>query len=179
MQRIRRSGPFALVSDLFAVAPYKLFVLLDRHAATPSGKSCASLAGSFSGVMMAPRRIRRICPEAYSPDSVLFCPSERCIISFGLSALAHPRAGGFQQASFQVLVFGCAYRRIAVDSCSATTLGDRPDEWIACGVIEKLCQIALDAYDRLRLAFSWLRWPWMAALQKLLVGREGWQKPSG
>jgi transposase len=49
----------------------------------------------------------------------------------------------------QVLVFGCAYRRIADDSCSATTLRDRRDEWIACGVIEKLRQIALDAYDRM------------------------------
>jgi transposase len=48
----------------------------------------------------------------------------------------------------QVLVFGCAYRRIADDSCSATTLRERRDEWIACGVIEKLRQIALDAYDR-------------------------------
>jgi len=48
----------------------------------------------------------------------------------------------------QVLVFGCAYRRIADESCSATTLRDRPDEWIACAVIETLRQIALDAYDR-------------------------------
>jgi transposase len=48
----------------------------------------------------------------------------------------------------QVLVFGCAYRRIADGSCSATTLRDRRDEWIECGVIETLRQIALDAYDR-------------------------------
>ena len=48
----------------------------------------------------------------------------------------------------QILVFGCAYRRIADDSCSATTLRDRRDEWIACGVIETLRQIALEAYDR-------------------------------
>jgi transposase len=48
----------------------------------------------------------------------------------------------------QVLVFGCAYRRIADGSCSATTLRDRRDEWIACGVIETLRQIALEAYDR-------------------------------
>lgn len=89
--------------------------------------------------------------------------------SFGLSPLTHPRPGGFQQAGFQVLVFGCAYRRIADDSCSATTLRDRREEWIACGVIETLRQIALEAYDRLRLAFSWLRWLWTAALQKLLV----------
>jgi transposase len=49
----------------------------------------------------------------------------------------------------QVLIFGCAYRRIADDSCSATTLRERRDEWIACGVIEKLRQIALEAYDRM------------------------------
>ena len=40
----------------------------------------------------------------------------------------------------QVLVFGCAYRRIADGSCSATTLRDRRDEWIACGVIETMRQ---------------------------------------
>jgi transposase len=48
----------------------------------------------------------------------------------------------------QVLVFGCAYRRIADEECSATTLRDRRDEWIAGGVIETLRQIALEAYDR-------------------------------
>src|SRR5215210_1120429 len=48
----------------------------------------------------------------------------------------------------EVLVFGCAYRRIADGSCSATTLRDRRDEWIACGVIETLRRIALEAYDR-------------------------------
>jgi len=48
----------------------------------------------------------------------------------------------------QVLVFGCAYRRIADEGCSATTLRDRRDEWIACGVIETLRRIALEAYDR-------------------------------
>jgi transposase len=48
----------------------------------------------------------------------------------------------------QVLVFGCAYRRIADEECSATTLRDRRDEWIGWGVIETLRQIALEAYDR-------------------------------
>jgi transposase len=48
----------------------------------------------------------------------------------------------------QVLVFGCAYRRIADEECSATTLRDRRDEWIACGVMEALREIALQAYDR-------------------------------
>jgi transposase len=48
----------------------------------------------------------------------------------------------------QILVFGCAYRRIADEECSATTLRDRRDEWIACGAMEKLRTIALEAYDR-------------------------------
>lgn len=47
----------------------------------------------------------------------------------------------------QVLVFGCAYNRIADDSCSATTLRRRRDEWIGCGVMESLRRIVLDAYD--------------------------------
>jgi transposase len=55
----------------------------------------------------------------------------------------------------QVLVFGCAYERIADESCSATTSRRRRDEWIASGVMDKLRQIALEAYDKfigLRLA---------------------------
>jgi transposase len=47
----------------------------------------------------------------------------------------------------QVLVFGCAYERIAEESCSATTLRRRRDEWIASGVMRRLQQIVLDAYD--------------------------------
>jgi hypothetical protein len=49
----------------------------------------------------------------------------------------------------QVLVFGCAYARIADETCSATTLRDRRDEWIELGVMEQLRAMALDAYDRL------------------------------
>ena len=47
----------------------------------------------------------------------------------------------------QVLVFGCGYERIADQSCSATTLLRRRDEWIASGVMGRLQQIVLDAYD--------------------------------
>ncbi len=47
----------------------------------------------------------------------------------------------------QVLVFGCAYQRIADQRYSATTLRRRRDEWIASGVMEKLQRIVLDAYD--------------------------------
>lgn len=49
----------------------------------------------------------------------------------------------------QVLVFGCAYERIADDSCSATTLRRRRDEWIDAGVMEQLREIVLDGYDRM------------------------------
>ncbi len=48
----------------------------------------------------------------------------------------------------QVLVFGCAYWRIADESCSDTTLRRRRDEWIDLGVMETLRGLALDAYDR-------------------------------
>lgn len=49
----------------------------------------------------------------------------------------------------QVLVFGCAYHRIADDTCSATTLRRRRDEWIAAGVMTRLHHLVLDAYDRM------------------------------
>lgn len=49
----------------------------------------------------------------------------------------------------QVLVFGCAYGRIADATCSATTLRRRRDEWIAAGVIDALSALALAAYDRM------------------------------
>lgn len=49
----------------------------------------------------------------------------------------------------QVLVFGCAYARIADATCSATTLRRRRDAWIAAGVMETLHTLALAAYDRM------------------------------
>lgn len=49
----------------------------------------------------------------------------------------------------QVLVFGCAYARIADATCSATTLRRRRDEWIATGVMAALHALALAAYDRM------------------------------
>ncbi len=49
----------------------------------------------------------------------------------------------------QVLVFGCAYHRIADDTCSATTLRRRRDEWINAGVMETLLALVLGAYDRM------------------------------
>jgi transposase len=47
-----------------------------------------------------------------------------------------------------VLVFGCAYWRIADEQCSATTLRRRRDEWIEAGLMETLRQLTLEAYDR-------------------------------
>jgi hypothetical protein len=49
----------------------------------------------------------------------------------------------------QVLVFGCAYERIADRSCSATTLRRRRDEWIEAGVMATLRKLSLEAYDKL------------------------------
>jgi transposase len=48
----------------------------------------------------------------------------------------------------QVLVFGCAYQRIADGTCSATTLRERRDEWIEIGAMDALREIVLEAYDR-------------------------------
>lgn len=48
----------------------------------------------------------------------------------------------------QILVFGCAYHRIADSSCSATTLRERRDEWIELGVMDELRALVLDTYDR-------------------------------
>jgi transposase len=49
----------------------------------------------------------------------------------------------------EILVFGCAYERIADEGCSESTLRRRRDEWIELGVMERLRKICLDAYDRL------------------------------
>ena len=49
----------------------------------------------------------------------------------------------------QVLVFGCGYRRIADQGCSATTLRRRRDQWIIWGLAERLRGVVLAAYDRL------------------------------
>jgi transposase len=48
----------------------------------------------------------------------------------------------------QVLVFGCAYWRIADEKCSATTLRRRRDEWIEAGVMDQLREMVLESYDR-------------------------------
>jgi transposase len=48
----------------------------------------------------------------------------------------------------QILVFGCAYWRIADEGCSASTLRRRRDEWIEEGVMDALREMVLEAYDR-------------------------------
>jgi transposase len=63
----------------------------------------------------------------------------------------------------QVLVFGCAYEKIADPSCSATTLRRRREEWIASGVIDSLRQMALEAYDRMVGLQRPRMWRWTAA----------------
>jgi transposase len=49
----------------------------------------------------------------------------------------------------QVLVYGVGYARIADSTCSATTIRERRDEWIAAAVFDRLEQIVLEAYDRI------------------------------
>ena len=49
----------------------------------------------------------------------------------------------------QVLRFGCSYEAIADTACSATTIRNRRDEWLAAGIFARLKTIALDSYDRI------------------------------
>jgi transposase len=48
----------------------------------------------------------------------------------------------------QVLVFGCAYQRIADEECSASTLRRRRDECIEAATMDTLERIAKETYDR-------------------------------
>lgn len=49
----------------------------------------------------------------------------------------------------QLLVFGCAYHRIADDTYSATTLRRRRDDGVVAGIMDRLQALVLDAYDRM------------------------------
>ncbi len=49
----------------------------------------------------------------------------------------------------QVARFGCPYEGIADTTCSATTIGNRCDEWVKLGIFAELKRIALDAVDRI------------------------------
>jgi transposase len=48
-----------------------------------------------------------------------------------------------------VLVFGCAYWRIADASCSATTIPRRRDEWMQLGIMVEFEELVRHAYDRM------------------------------
>ncbi len=79
----------------------------------------------------------------------------------------------------EVLVFGCAYWRIADEGCSATTLRRRRDEWIEEGVMDHLREMVLEAYDRfIGLLLGDLALDGFHH-QGPLWGREGRQEPGG
>ena len=63
----------------------------------------------------------------------------------------------------QVLVFGCAYWRIADESCSATTLRRRRDEWIEAGVMNDLEEMARENPMTESSASIWPTWPLIVA----------------
>ncbi len=65
----------------------------------------------------------------------------------------------------QILVFGCAYWRIADEDCSATTLRRRRDEWIEIGVMDDLEQMAREPTIGLS-ASIFSMWPSIAASLK-------------
>jgi transposase len=77
-----------------------------------------------------------------------FCPPARSSIPLGCHRQRIPDRSIFGKL-IQILVFGCGYRRIADETCSATTLRRRRVEWIALGVAEQVHRLALVAYDRM------------------------------
>ena len=46
-------------------------------------------------------------------------------------------------------MFGCGYRKIADQACSATTIRDRRDQWITAGIFATLELLVLQAYDQM------------------------------
>ena len=73
----------------------------------------------------------------------------------------------------QILVFGCAYERIADGSCSESTLRRRRDEWIELGVMERLLGRSPSMPTTGSSASNWPIWRWTAASPKrLAVGRK-------
>jgi transposase len=80
-----------------------------------------------------------LLPEraAYHPAHPLGCHRPRVADRVVFDKLVH------------VLVFGCGYRRIEDATCSATTLRDRRDGWIALGIFDELELLVLHAYDRM------------------------------
>ena len=90
-------------------------------------------------------------PYLIEPIFVQFCallPERKTNHPLGCHKPRIPERVVFEKL-VQVLVFGCAYERIADSSCSESTPRRRRDEWIGLGVMERLRRICLDAYDRL------------------------------
>jgi transposase len=82
-----------------------------------------------------------------------------------------PERVGFEKL-VQILVFGCAYWRIADESCSATTLRRRRDEWIEAGVMDTLQGLVLEAYDRI-IGLELSEWLLTAASPRPSVAASG------
>jgi transposase len=84
-------------------------------------------------------QFRALLPDrgTYDPDHPLGCHRRRVADRVVFDKLV------------QVLVFGCGYRKIADATCSATTIRDRRDQWIALGVFATLEVLILGAYDRM------------------------------
>jgi len=77
-----------------------------------------------------------------------FAASKRGQPPLGLSPPPHPRPSSLRQTRSSASLRLRLPRRIAEESCSATTLRARRDEWIEVGLMEALIrQIALEAYD--------------------------------
>ena len=79
----------------------------------------------------------------------------------------------FEKLIQVLLVFGCAYLRIADESCSATTLRCRRDEWIEAGAMEALWRSWRSSPTIGSSASNWPMWPLMGASRRLLAEAKG------
>jgi hypothetical protein len=80
----------------------------------------------------------------------------------------------------QVLLFGCAYERIADASCSESTLPRRREEWIELGVMEHLRQRSAWKPTIASSAWSFRIWRWTGASPRHRRRRaEGGKEPRG
>lgn len=84
--------------------------------------------------------------DLYDPDHPLGCHRRRISDRVVFDKLV------------QVLVFGCGYRKIADATCSATTIRDRRDQWIALASLPPWScwsWTPMTAWS----AWSWVIWP--------------------
>jgi transposase len=113
-------------------------------------------ANSIIRVVLYASRRRRVLVPALPPyiiepiweQLVVLLPERQTSHPLGCHRPRTPDRVVFEKL-VQVLVFGCAYEKIADGSCSATTLRRRRDEWIVAGVLDALRKMALEAYDRM------------------------------